>query len=268
MTSTLCDLALQVLLTATADDKAALSRHHAALWRASPDMPVGAVSVPTRPARPQKPELISATDMPRRRGQSAKARATLLHAVLHIELNAIDLAWDMIARFADQDMPRAFFNDWVTVADDEGKHFILLQNRIAELGFSYGDFPAHDGLWEAAFDTRNDLTARLAVVPMVLEARGLDVTPAMIARFAKMEDTISAEILKIILSEEIGHVASGHRWFHFICKRMDKNPRDYWQELVRKNFRGLLKPPFNEDARQQANLTPDYYLPLSIKTSA
>ena len=258
----LSHLAREVLGTANADEKARLSRAHAALWRDTPDMDIGQATAEDRPARPAKPELIAPMDMPRRRGHSDKARAMLLHAVLHIELNAIDLAWDMIARFAGQDLPRAFFEDWVLVGDEEGKHFGLLQDRLRELGFEYGDFPAHDGLWEAAFDTRFDIAARLAIVPMVLEARGLDVTPGMIARFVKMEDFASVDILKIILTDEIGHVAIGNRWFHFICGRMDKSPREYWQELVRKNFRGLLKPPFNENARIQADLTPDYYLPL------
>jgi len=261
--TTLSELAVAVLQTADATEKARLSRTNAELWRSTPDMPIGDLLPPDRPARPATPELINPHDMPRRRGQSAKSRATLLHAVLHIELNAIDLAWDMIARFNAHNMPREFFDDWVTVGDEEGKHFMLLSSRVSELGYSYGDFPAHDGLWEAAFDTRNDIAARLAVVPMVLEARGLDVTPGMIARFAKMEDFESIKILEIILADEIGHVATGNRWFHYICGKTQKSPKEYWQELVRKNFRGLLKPPFNEEARTKANLSPDYYLPLS-----
>ncbi|WP_169568770.1 ferritin-like domain-containing protein [Sneathiella limimaris] len=260
---TLSDLALEVLSTADGDQKAEISRQNALLWQKDPDMPIGKVNPPDRPARPTKPELRAPTEMPRRRGGSDKARATLLHAVLHIELNAIDLAWDMVARFTAHDLPREFYDDWVQVGEEEGKHFQLLQTRLRELGYSYGDFAAHDGLWEAAFETRNELLARLAVVPMVLEARGLDVTPGMIARFAKMGDQASVDILKVILNDEIGHVASGNRWFHFICGREGKSPRETWQLLVRKNFRGLLKPPFNEDARTQADLTPDYYLPLT-----
>lgn len=266
--TTLSELALAVLNTANATEKAVLSRENAALWRASPKMPIGALSPPDRPARPEKPDLINPHDMPRRRGISARSRAVLLHAILHIELNAIDLAWDMIARFQSHDMPREFFDDWVSVGDEEGKHFMLLSERVADLGYAYGDFPAHDGLWEAAYDTRNDIAARLAVVPMVLEARGLDVTPGMITRFGKMEDYESIKILEIILAEEIGHVAIGNRWFHFICVKLQKSPKEYWQNLVRKNFRGLLKPPFNEEARAQADLTPDYYLPLSHRQNS
>ncbi|MEP3244998.1 MAG: ferritin-like domain-containing protein [Sneathiella sp.] len=261
--TTLCDLALDVLGTAEAERKAELSRAHSARWRNSPDMPIGDGEPPERPARPLKPILLSPTDMPRRRGQSAEARATLLHAVLHIELNAIDLAWDMIARFTREDFPRSFYNDWIKVADEEGKHFQLLSQRVAELGFSYGDFPAHDGLWEAAWSTRYNVAARLAVVPMVLEARGLDVTPAMINRFAKMEDFESVKILRVILDDEIGHVATGNRWFQYMCRRSNIEAKTAWQNMVRENFRGLLKPPFNEEAREKADMPPDYYLPLT-----
>ena len=263
----LCDLALAVLSCANADEKARLSTENAQVWQNTPDMAVGSIPMPDRPNRPTKPDLISPMDMPRRRGITDKARATLLHAVLHIELNAIDLAWDMVARFAPEDLPIAFYDDWVKVASEEAKHFQLLQTRVRKLGYEYGDFPAHDGLWEAAYDTRNDFPARLAIVPMVLEARGLDVTPGMIARFAKMGDMESVDVLKIILLEEIGHVATGNRWFHFLCGRLNKSPREYWQELVRNNFKGRLKPPFNEQARTEANLTPDYYLPLSVPSS-
>lgn len=265
--TTLCDLALEVLGTSNAIEKAALSRVAAKRWRETPEMEVGDAIPADRPARPLKPDLISPTEMPRRRGQSEEARATLLHAVLHIELNAIDLAWDMVARFTDAGFPRAFYDDWVQVGDEEGKHFKLLSDRIAEFGFSYGDFPAHDGLWEAAYSTRHDVVARLAVVPMVLEARGLDVTPGMIKRFAKIGDNTSADILKIILKEEIGHVATGNRWFHFCCEKLGIDPKNHWQEMVRKNFKGLLKPPFNEDARDQADFPADYYVPLSERQS-
>ena len=201
--------------------------------------------------------------MPRRRGQSDTARATLLHAVQHIELNAIDLAWDMVARFTDHDLPRAFYDDWVRVGDEEAKHFTLLAERIAELGFSYGDFPAHDGLWEAAVTTRENLAARLAVVPMVLEARGLDVTPAMINRFGRIGDEKSVNVLNVILSDEIGHVAIGSRWFHHFCEKNGLDAQKTWQDLVRKFFKGLLKPPFNDTARRVAGLPEEYYHPLS-----
>ncbi len=260
----LSDLALSVLSEGEAAGKAARSRKAAKAWRDSGGaMEIGRASPPDRPARPARPRLLPPAEMPRRRGQSDEARATLLHAVQHIELNAIDLAWDMVARFTDHELPREFYDDWVRVGEEEATHFTLLSQRLADLGFSYGDFPAHDGLWEAALATRHDLAARLAVVPMVLEARGLDVTPAMIARFGRMGDEKSVNVLKTILSDEIGHVAIGSRWFHYFCTKNDLSPRENWQRLVRKHFQGLLKPPFNDDAREVAGLPNDYYLPLS-----
>ncbi|WP_340150029.1 ferritin-like domain-containing protein [uncultured Sneathiella sp.] len=262
--TSLSALAVRVLEEPDAARKARLSHEAAALWRASSgDMPLGDTPPPDRPARPARPELLPPAEMPRRRGQSDEARATLLHAVQHIELNAIDLAWDMVARFPHENLPRAFFDDWVRVGDEEASHFELLAERVGELGFAYGDFPAHDGLWEAAMATRNDLGARLAVVPMVLEARGLDVTPAMITRFGKIGDEKSAAILNVILTDEIGHVAIGSRWFHYFCEKRDLDPAASWRELVQKNFKGLLKPPFNDDARSVAGLPEEYYRPLA-----
>jgi uncharacterized ferritin-like protein (DUF455 family) len=213
------------------------------------------------------PELLPPYEMPRRRGQSIEARAALLHAVLHIELNAIDLAWDMIARYQAQELPKEFYDDWVKVGDEEAKHFDLLSRRLDDWGYRYGDFPAHDGLWEAAHSTRNNFAGRLAVVPMVLEARGLDVTPAMIARFGKLQDEASVNVLKIILKDEIGHVAIGNHWFRRYCDIHKLDAQSHWQELVRKFFKGLLKPPFNEEARDQAGVPPEYYLPLSVDAS-
>lgn len=260
----LADLAVGVLQTVEGADKATKSREAAEAWRASNgEMAVGEGSPPDRPARPSTPKLLPPNKMPRRRGQSNKAKAALLHAVLHIELNAIDLAWDMVARFTHLQLPRQFYDDWVKVGDEEAKHFTLLATRLQQLGYKYGDFPAHDGLWEAAISTKNDIAARLAVVPMVLEARGLDVTPAMIDRFGKMGDTDSVNMLKIILKEEIGHVAIGARWFQYYCDSKKLNAEEFWQQMVRKFFKGLLKPPFNTDARSLAGLPPEYYLPLA-----
>jgi uncharacterized ferritin-like protein (DUF455 family) len=264
--TTLSELAVSVLTEADAATKAAKSREAAAAWRASNGaMEVGRTSPPDRPARPARPELLPPAEMPRRRGQSDAARATLLHAVQHIELNAIDLAWDMVARFTDHDLPRAFYDDWVRVGDEEATHFSLLADRIGELGYAYGDFPAHDGLWEAAMSTRENLAARLAVVPMVLEARGLDVTPGMIDRFGKIGDEKSVNVLNLILRDEIGHVAIGSRWFHHYCEKNALDAEKTWQDLVQKFFKGLLKPPFNDDARRVAGLPEEYYQPLSAR---
>ncbi len=202
--------------------------------------------------------------MPRRSiGAAPKGRIALLHALAHIELNAIDLAWDLIARFSGDRLPRAFYDDWVAVADDEARHFALLSRRLADLGAAYGDLPAHDGLWQAAGDTRHDLLARLAVVPLVLEARGLDVTPAMIAKLEAAGDRESAAVLRVVYRDEIGHVAAGKRWFDWACERAGRAPAETWRALVARHFKGTLKPPFNEAARLEAGMAPETYRPLA-----
>jgi uncharacterized ferritin-like protein (DUF455 family) len=202
--------------------------------------------------------------MPKRRaGGSLSGRVALLHALAHIELNAIDLAWDILARFATTELPREFCDDWVAVAAEEAEHHALLAERLACFGAAYGDLPAHDGLWQAAEATAHDLLARLAVVPLVLEARGLDVTPAMIARLDRQGDEGSAAVLRRIYSDEIGHVAIGMRWFEFLCAREDLAPAQTYQALVRRYFKGELKPPFNDRARLAAGLAASFYAPLA-----
>ncbi len=195
--------------------------------------------------------------------RGTKGRIALLHALAHIELNAIDLAWDIIARFSGDRLPRAFFDDWVAVADEEAKHHDLLVRRLRDFGAAYGDLSAHDGLWEASAATAHDLRARLAVVPMVLEARGLDVTPPMIDRLRAVEDDASADILEVIYRDEVGHVAIGTRWFKWLC-RDDPRPSDeIYRDLVRRYFKGVLKEPFNIAARSRAGLAPAFYQPLA-----
>lgn len=256
---TLADLAVGVLTTADAAAKAAASRAAAATWRAGAVKAVGQGRPPDRPARPARPELRRPAEMPKRSTGALPGRIALLHAVAHIELNAIDLAWDLLARFADDDMPRAFVDDWVGVGDDEARHFRLLSERLSELGAAYGDLPAHDGLWQSAAATAGDLAARLAVVPMVLEARGLDVTPGMIERLTNAGDRKSAEILEIIYREEVGHVAAGRRWFEWLCEHRNLEPETAWKGLVNQYFANTLKPPFNHAARAEAGMSRNYY---------
>jgi uncharacterized ferritin-like protein (DUF455 family) len=256
-----------VLTTAEPRAKATAARELAASWRAGKLSRIGAPGAPDRPARPARPELLPATKVPRRRINSARAgRVALLHALAHIELNAIDLAADVLARFAAPELPRDFYADWLQVADEEGRHFLLLADRLAELDAAYGDLPAHDGLWQAAKETAHDLLARLAVVPQVLEARGLDVTPGMIAKLDAVGDDLSAAALRIIYEEEIGHVAIGRRWYLWLCGERGLEPQGTWQALVRRHFRGALKPPFNEAGRRAAGLEPADYLPLAAET--
>jgi uncharacterized ferritin-like protein (DUF455 family) len=227
---------------------------------------VGTANPPLRPSRPAKPELLDPRDVPRRRPGSVQGRTAILHAVAHIELNAVDLHWDIVARFGHIPMPIGFYDDWVKSADEESKHYNLVCDCLEAMGSHYGALPAHAGMWRAAEDTVDDILGRLAVVPMVLEARGLDVTPGMIKIFqnAKQDDVVEA--LNVIYSEEVGHVAYGSKWFHFLCGRYDKDPKEVFHELVRKYFHGPLKPPFNEEKRAEAGLPPDFYWPLSDET--
>ncbi len=257
---TLAEAAFAVLSAADPAEKVRLTRSAARAWRAG-GLALGPTSMPPdRPARPPRPTIVPPRLLAKRKiGAGPAGRIALLHAVAHIELNAIDLAWDLIARFAAPDLPRAFADDWLGVAEEEAKHFALVAGRLAELGAAYGDLPAHDGLWEAALATAHDLAARLAVAPLVLEARGLDVAPAMIARLRAAGDAASAEVLEVIYRDEIGHVAAGRKWFEYICARRGWRPEAAWRDLVRRHFKGGLKPPFNDDARRRAGFGPGYY---------
>ncbi|MDA0664020.1 MAG: ferritin-like domain-containing protein [Proteobacteria bacterium] len=258
---TLTQAACRILETASPAAKSIRSRETAAAWRHGAIAEIGAVPPPDRPARPDHPVLKHPSEMPRRRG--AAGRVALLHAIAHIELNAIDLAWDMIARFASPDLPRAFYDDWVMVGDEEAKHFTLLSTRLAELEAAYGDLPAHDGLWQSAQETAHDVLARLAVAPLVLEARGLDVTPVMIEKLDKAGDIESARILRIILAEEVGHVAAGWRWFGHIATARGLDPAPAFQALVRRYYRGTVRPPFNRASREAAGFSAAWYEPLA-----
>jgi len=202
--------------------------------------------------------------VPRRRLGSAEGRIALLHAVAHIEFNAIDLAFDMAARFhkdiAEAGLDgNAFLADWIRIGEEEARHFGLISDRLSGYGAAYGDLPAHDGLWEAAEATSQNVAARLAVAPMILEARGLDVTPGMIERLTSAGDTKSAAILKIIYEDEIGHVACGKHWFHALCKAHGWAPAATFRTLRTQYFAGVMKPPFNHEARSAAGMDRDYY---------
>ncbi|MBT5414978.1 MAG: ferritin-like domain-containing protein [Rhodospirillaceae bacterium] len=251
--------ACKVLATADPLAKAALGRAVAADWLAGRITDIGSAAPPDRPARPERPSLRPPREVPKRKlGRGVEGRVALYHALAHIELNAVDLAWDIVARFGTP-LPRAFADDWVKVADDEARHFQMLTGLLGSLGAAYGDLPAHDGLWEAAMETAHDPLARLAVVPMVLEARGLDVTPAMIERLERAEDREGAATLRIIYEEEIAHVAAGRKWFERLCANRGLEPIPTWRGLVARHFRGALKPPFNHEAREQAGFAADYY---------
>ena len=263
--SSLAAGARAVLLCGDAVGKARAAHEVAKAWRggALPLTSADDEPMPVRPNRPARPELLSHRDMPRRTFKGPKGRFALLHSLAHIELNAIDLAFDMAGRWAGEELSRAFFDDWVQVGDDEAKHFLAIESRLQAMNGTYGDLPAHNGLWETAEETRHDLLARLAVVPMVLEARGLDVTPGMIEKLKAAEDHASADVLTMIYRDEQQHVGAGTRWFSHLCQSRGLPEEATFHQLVRKHFRGLLKHPFNVEARDTAGLTPTFYLPLA-----
>ncbi len=254
----------EVLEADHATDKVKRARSAARAWRRGQLVHVFDQSMPDSPSRPEQPPLLAPRHMPKRgRAGSLRARIAMLHALAHIEFVAIDLAFDMAGRFGAA-FPRGFVDDWVAVGADEAMHFALLDRRLRALGSCYGALPAHDGLWQTAAATRFDPLARLALVPMVLEARGLDITPSTIEAFEQGGDPASAAILRRIFHDEIRHVSAGTRWFAFGCEAQGIAVVPHWQRLVREHFRGGLKPPFNDSARAEAGLSRDFYQALAV----
>ncbi len=229
----------------TFDAFARFSRGELELQAAAP--PPDPIGMPGRPARPQ---LVPARALPRRGFGTPEGLAAFVHAVAHIEFNAIDLAWDAVYRY--RGMPSRFYDDWASVANDEARHFTMLRARLQALGCDYGDFDAHNGLWEMAEKTAHDGLARMALVPRVLEARGLDVTPGMIAKLRQLGDDATADILEVILREEVGHVAAGSRWFRWHCAQRGLEPRETFRMLLAEYARAVLYGPFNRAARLEA----------------
>ncbi|KAL9240853.1 hypothetical protein vseg_015027 [Gypsophila vaccaria] len=287
-TETLVEAALQILNTSDPFEKAKLGDAVATQWLQGrvpePYDPSTDLHVPARPARPANVKLVSPGLMPKLgRAGSLQSRQAIVHSLVHIESWAIDLSWDIIARFGKKEaMPREFFTDFVKVAQDEGRHFTLLAARLNELGSSYGALPGHDGLWDSAIATSDDLLARLAIEHCVHEARGLDVMPTTISRFRNGNDHKTADLLEtVIYPEEITHCAAGVRWFKYLCSRSkDPSPGQEsesvdvqdddgailkFHSIVRTHFRGPLKPPFNVEARSAAGFGPRWYEPLASK---
>ena len=263
--STLRQAAIEALQEADLDRKIDRTNTACRLWfgrRLGVHAPTDP-ALPARPGRPAEPLLVPPRTVKRRSVHSPQGRIAMIHALAHIELNAIDLALDIVARFAAERVPRSFFDGWMTVALEEAKHFGLLSRRLESLGSHYGALPAHDGLWQAVEATSHDLGARLAVVPLILEARGLDVTPSLLEKLHDVGDLETAAILEIIYNDEKKHVAIGAKWFRFLCARQGHNPADRFQLLVRACFRGEVKAPFNDRARAEAGLTPTFYRALS-----
>jgi uncharacterized ferritin-like protein (DUF455 family) len=247
------------LLTADPTAKVFAARSVARGWRLGRLDFVFDAAMPDYPARPAQPELLPPNRMPKRgKGGSERGRIALWHALAHIEFVAIDLALDIAGRFGAELGP-GFVSDFLSVAADEAMHFALLDRHLRSLGSHYGALPAHNGLWDAAFETRHDVAARLAVVPMVLEARGLDVTPLTLERVRAVGDLRGAKILERILDDEIRHVRFGAMHFIALCQNRGESPESLWKMLVERHFRGSVKPPFNDSARSAAGLSRSFY---------
>jgi len=244
--------ALRALCLCDPAEKAAAAR---ALWTAPPALDTAAVlaTPPALPGRPARPRLVPPKEVPQRSPFTREGRAALLHAVTHIEFNAINLALDAIWRFSA--MPEAFYRDWLQVAAEEALHFTLLAEHLLTLGCTYGEHDAHDGLWAMTERTAGDITARMALVPRTLEARGLDATPPMQARLAKAGDARAVAILDIILRDEIGHVAIGNRWYAWLCARDGLEPVAHYAVLTERHGAPRLRPPFNHGARRAAGFS-------------
>jgi uncharacterized ferritin-like protein (DUF455 family) len=202
---------------------------------------------------PDRPVLVDPRQLPRRNLHSPAGRIALLHAVAHIEFTAVSLAWDLLYRF--RGLPAPFYRDWLRVAGEEAEHFELIRQRLRALGAHYGDLPAHRGLWDVAVDTAYDLAARLALVPRGMEARGLDVTPGLIARLSQVGDVESCEVLKVILRDEVGHVALGSQWFRWVCEQRGVAPEDEYRRQLELHLRGPLRGPYNLAARREAGFS-------------
>lgn len=202
------------------------------------------------PGRSNKPPLVPPTQLNKRSVNTTEGRAALIHALAHIEFNAVDLGLDIVWRFPN--MPDPFYREWVRITKEESLHFKLLSNHLLSLGYSYGDFPAHNGLWEMAEKTSGDILARLALVPRTLEARGLDVTPHIKQKLQNAGDHDAASILDIILHDEIGHVAAGNRWYRYVCRQRNLDPVTTYRELAEIHQAPRLRRPFNYTARRAA----------------
>lgn len=215
--------------------------------------PTGEIIKIDAPGRPNKLMLVLPRALPKRKLHRPDGKAALLHAIAHIEFNAINLAWDAIYRF--QNMPTEYYTDWLQIAYEEAKHFSLLNDYLNHLGYEYGDFPAHNGLWELAVKTDYDVLVRMALVPRIMEARGLDVTPGIISKFAQIGDDRAVEILNIILTEEQGHVYIGNKWFNMLCSDRRIDPLITFRMLINKHVNGQIKPPFSRESRIAAGFT-------------
>lgn len=256
MTTDLFEEARHCLDLCEPGEKARVTRLAAARWREG-KLTLGGngeVAPIGEPGRPARPRLVAPRDVHRRSLHTREGHGALIHAIAHIEFNAINLAWDAVYRF--RHMPAQFYDDWVRVADEEAHHFQLVCDHLAGLGYEYGDFDAHDGLWEMAQKTAHDPLIRMALVPRVMEARGLDVTPGIMARLAAHGDHAAVAVLEIILREEVGHVEIGSRWFQYLCDHRGLDPQETFRHLFDQYMKGRrLKGPLHRQARLRAGFS-------------
>ncbi|KAJ1975562.1 hypothetical protein H4R35_003092 [Dimargaris xerosporica] len=273
--TTLCDWCLRILHTPDPSAKVAVTQELSRQWQNGTITEIGHGIPPKRPARPGRFVFVEPGKAPKLgKAGSLQSRINILHSLANIEQWAIDTALDNIVRFAQVSldssrpavsMPKAFFDDFVRMAAEEAKHFLWLVERLEELGSHFGALPIHAGIWESASETAHDICCRMAIVHMVHEARGLDVNPTTISNFAKAGDMVSADMLTTILADEVTHVETGHRWFSFVCRERAKDKRETFHAIVKKHFKGVLKPPFNEEARRAAGMEPELYHGLETK---
>ncbi|XP_029431486.1 uncharacterized protein LOC115075330 [Rhinatrema bivittatum] len=266
--STLCYWAAKILCTPDPEEKATLTHQVQEFWDAGKITEIGQITPPAHPSRQADLNVVQPGRIKRGKGGMMASRIALLHSLANIKQSAIDLSWDIIVHFATfrlqngKRLPREFFTDFVKVAVDAAEHFKLLQKRLLELGSFFGALPVHNGLWQSAADTAHDLLARLAIVHMVQEARGLDLHPQTLNRFAMQADEASVKLLEPIYRDEITHVAFGLKWFTYVCSKEDRDCLSTFLELVPKYFRGNLKPPFSAAGRQCAEMTEEWFLSL------
>ncbi|XP_075431440.1 uncharacterized protein LOC142468782 [Ascaphus truei] len=266
--TSLCYWASKILSTADPEEKVTLTQEVQERWDSGRITEIGQMEPPAQPSRNENLTIVQPGRIKRGKGGTLASRIALLHSLANIEQWAIDLSWDIIARFAEfrlhtgETMPREFFSDFVKVAGDEAKHYRLLEKRLSELGSNFGALPVHNGLWQSAADTAHDLLGRLAIVHMVHEARGLDVHPQTLQRFAAQGDESSVSVLQVIYTDEITHVAAGLKWFTYICTEEQRDCLSTFHELVPLYFKGYLKPPFNAEGRKSAGMSEEWYLPL------
>lgn len=268
-TPTLCEYAIRILTTAAPLDKVRLTQEAAKAWKTQ--RLIGeTLTPPRRPARPAKPSIVTSGEMPSAKTCKAPTNVFYLHGLAHVELNAIDLCFDTMLRFADDDLQSfpegrdVWFDDWLSIASDEARHFAMLDGRLKALGSSYGDLPAHGVIWDGADASRDSRRARLAVGQLVAEARGLDAGPRLAQRLVGTGDSPSAGIVRVIADEEIRHVQLGVKWFLWECERTGTDAiKEFHNIALALANPGAFAPPFNEERRASAGLTPDWYLPVS-----